>query len=262
MNSGISTVSSLRTIPGRNATPASEAGRSPSVAASSPAVVAGTGAGNGGSWSPVGKEQQQVVAVDHQQQLDVLEQRRKSMGGARNYFMMGGGQRQSRRVSRVVSGIGGELVRGGSLNGGASGGVVSPFKKRRPVSTHQQQRSSMLRISTVELAGEGREGKENKDNNGGNGGFKMVAGEFTFEMGSFGKGGGSAEGLGLREGSSGDVNQLLVTQQQQQTQPLLLPYKLTVSRGTSRNGSPIRQGGASSRGSMKSIKSLELYDRQ
>ena len=90
MNSGISTVSSLRSIPDRNATPASEAGRSPSVVASSPAVVAGSGAGNGGSGSPVGKEQQRVVAVDHQQQLDVLEQRRKSMIGARNYFTMGG----------------------------------------------------------------------------------------------------------------------------------------------------------------------------
>ena len=110
----------------------------------------------------------------------------------------------------------------------------------------------MLRVSAVEVAGE--EGKEND----GSGGFKMVAGEFTFEVGDYGscKGGG---GLGLREGSAGSVNMLAM---QPPPLSLSLPWKLAAAGSASRSGSPVRHGECPSRGSLKSLESLGLYDRQ
>jgi hypothetical protein len=108
--------------------------------------------------------------------------------------------------------------------------------------------------SASEVAVGGDEGKENK---AGDGRFKVEAGEFTFEVSNpnvSGKG-----PLGLREGSSGSVNALVMPQND--SQRLSLAWK-PAEGAVSRNGSPVRLGGVSSRASMRSVDSLGLYDPQ
>ncbi|KAH6636994.1 hypothetical protein F5144DRAFT_646743 [Chaetomium tenue] len=145
--------------------------------------------------------------------------RRKSIG-ARNYHILGGGNGvSSRRGSRV------------------------------------RRSSAVLRLSQSEFAAAGEEGKENST---GMGGFKVAAGEFTFEVSNpnvSGKG-----GLGLREGSSGSVN-ALVMPQHKDSQRLSLAWR-PAEGGASRNGSPVRFNGSPSRQSIRSVESLGLYDRQ
>ncbi|KAK4137491.1 hypothetical protein BT67DRAFT_111660 [Trichocladium antarcticum] len=243
MNSGISTASSLRSIPDRNATP-SDGRASPAAAAAAAAAAV-------------------VVVVDSPVTKAAPRGDRKSMMGARNYFTMGsGGGGQSRRGSRVVSGVVGAgvikvvegrgVVRGGSAGGGRGAGLSPCKRQRRPGSV----RSGLLRMEAVEAGG----GDEGKENEGPGGGFKMVAGEVTFVAGGCGTGSG---GLGLREGSAGSLNMLVVPPQQPRplSLSLSLPWK-TATRRVSRNVSPVRPGECPSRGSLKSVESGSLYDGQ
>jgi hypothetical protein len=101
--------------------------------------------------------------------------------------------------------------------------------------------------------GGGEEGKENK---AGDGRFKVAAGEFTFEVSNPNVSGKGA--LGLREGSSGSVNALVMPQNSQRLSLAWKPAEGAVSR----NGSPVRFGGVSSRASMRSVGNLGLYDGQ
>jgi hypothetical protein len=114
----------------------------------------------------------------------------------------------------------------------------------------RRRASSVLRLSRSGFAvGEG-EGKENT--NGGEGRFKMAAGEFTFEV-SNPNVSGDKNGLGLREGSSGSINALVIPLQKD-GQRLSLAWK-PAEGGASRNGTP-------SRGNLSRVDSPGLYDRQ
>jgi len=174
-------------------------------------------------------------------------------------------------VSRVVSGVGivtspsggvdGGLGSSGSGGGEGGAGSGSPQKKRWAGSMHHQRTSSaMLRLSRSEFAVGGEEGKENTAGDVGAGaGFKVGAAEFTFEVSNPNNGSGKG-GLGLREGSSGSVN-AVVMPQQKDSQRLSLAWK-PAEGVASRNGSPVRLAGVASRASMRSVDSLGLYDRQ
>ncbi|KAK3308782.1 uncharacterized protein B0T15DRAFT_392346 [Chaetomium strumarium] len=235
MNSGISTASSLASITDRNPSRSPSPPPSPSPkrmtllhqavpAASSPAKVGGGGTSASASAAS--------TPARHSQS------HRKSIG-ARNYFAMGESS-SSPRLSR--NGI----VRS-SRAGGGSASASPTRKRRRPTSAARD------------------EGKENTNRGGF---FKLAGGEFTFEVSSptattaattaivssaqdgLGKG-----ALGLREGSAANVNNVAVVQQQQ-GQRLSLAWKPAVGEGPGSNpGSP-------SRGSLKSVDSLGLYDRQ
>ncbi|KAK4043459.1 hypothetical protein C8A01DRAFT_12981 [Parachaetomium inaequale] len=163
------------------------------------------------------------------------DEHRKSIG-ARNYFILGNGNgavggQQSRRGSRVVS----------------CGSVGSGIRRS----------SAVLRLSRSEFAvAAGEEGKENGAGSG-EGRFKVAAGEFTFEVSNPNVSGKGA--LGLREGSSGSVNALVMPQQGDRR--LSLAWK-PAEGGASRNGSPVRYNVSPSRQSLRSVDSLGLYDRQ
>ena len=111
----------------------------------------------------------------------------------------------------------------------------------------------MSGVARPEFAGGGEEGKENNA-----GGFKIGAGEFTFEVSNPNTGSGKG-GLGLREGSSGSVNALVMPQKD--SQRLSLAWK-PAEGGVSRTGSPVRFGGSPSRATIRSVDSPGLYDRQ
>jgi hypothetical protein len=268
MNSGISAASSLASITGRNPSRSPSPPPPPSpkrmalsaAASSSPAKVGG------------GSAESTPARTPHSQ-----SHHRKSIG-ARNYLAVG---ESSPRLSR--NGI----VR----RGGGGGGGSPTRKRRRPTSAaaagttssaiimlQQRLLSSSLGGSAGEEegkentnGGKGTDGDDNGDGNkdkagDGDGGglFKLAAGEFTFEVSSptttttssntqdgLGKGGA----LGLREGSAANVNNV-GQQQQQGGQRLSLAWKPAVGEGPGSNpGSP-------SRGSLKSVDSLGLYDRQ
>lgn len=249
MNSGVSTASSLRSVADRGG------GVTPSPSPSPDRV------GGGMAIQSVGVNGGIRVGDGSPAAAAERGSNRKSIG-ARNYFIMGGGGQQSRRVSRVVSGVG--VVKspsGGGGGTGGGGGSGSPQKKRQAGSMHHQRRSSaMLRMSRSEFTVGGEEGKENTAGGGGTDGeFKVGAAEFTFEV-SNPNHGAEKGGLGLREGSSGSVNALVISQQKD-SQRLSLAWK-PAEGGASRNGSPVRLGGAASRASMRSVDNLSLYDRQ
>ena len=233
MNSGVSTASSLRSVADRG-----------SIA-------------SGGGVSPSPDKAGSVVAAGRESPAERAQ--RKSIG-ARNYFVMGGGA-QARRVSRVGSGVHGGAVKsptGGGVGGvsgdGNGSGTGSPHKRRRPGSMHPQRRSSaMSGVACPDFTGGGEEGKENNA-----GGFKIGAGEFTFEVSNPNAGSGKG-GLGLQEGSSGSVNALVMPQKD--SQRLSLAWK-PAEGGVSRTGSPVRFGGSPSRATIRSVDSPGLYDRQ
>ncbi|KAG7288900.1 hypothetical protein NEMBOFW57_005260 [Staphylotrichum longicolle] len=250
MNSGVSTASSLRSVADRGGGVTPSPSPSPDrvgggVAIQSVGVNGGVRVGDGSPAAAAAAER---------------GSNRKSIG-ARNYFIMGGGGQQSRRVSRVVSGVGVVKSPSGGGGTGGGGGSGSPQKKRQAVSMHHQRRSSaMLRMSRSEFTVGGEEGKENTAGGGGTDvGFKVGAAEFTFEV-SNPNHGAEKGGLGLREGSSGSVNAVVISQQKD-SQRLSLAWK-PAEGGASRNGSPVRLGGVASRASMRSVDNLSLYDRQ
>ena len=277
MNSGLSTVSSLASIADRDMSPSPtfspsfSLGHSPSSSAdrvSGVVAVRGTGSvsgsvvgsvvgspergGGGGSGAGAGESPSRS--------------RRKSIG-VRNYYVLGGGGNggASRRRSRVGSCVGGIVKSpsdgsGGGVSVGGSGVGGRPSKRRRPGSVHQHQRRSgaVLRLSRSEFATAGA-GKEGKENSAGMGGFKVAAGEFTFEVSNPNNVSGKG-GLGLRESSSGSVNALVMAQHKD-SQRLSLAWR-PAEGGASRNGSPVRFNGSPSRQSMRSVESLGLYDRQ
>jgi hypothetical protein len=115
----------------------------------------------------------------------------------------------------------------------------------------------VLRLSRSDFAAGEGEGKENT--NGREGGFKMAAGEFTFEVSNPNVSEGR-DGLGLREGSSGSVN-ALVMPLQKDGQRLSLAWK-SAEGGVSRNASPVRLVGTPSKGNLSRVDSPGLYDRQ
>ncbi|KAK3904289.1 hypothetical protein C8A05DRAFT_42598 [Staphylotrichum tortipilum] len=142
-----------------------------------------------------------------------------------------------------------ETVEEGSGSGGGS-----PHKRRLQGSVHRQQRASAALLRTS-----GEEGKENHDS-----GFKVVAGEFTFEVSNPHVSGSGKGGVRLRESSSGSLN-TIVPSPVKDAQRLSLAWKPTEGNGggLSRTGSPVRAGGASpSRMSLRSMDSLGMYDRQ
>ncbi|EAQ90552.1 predicted protein [Chaetomium globosum CBS 148.51] len=224
MNSGLSTVSSLLSIADRDLSPSPSPSPSPDrvsgMAVSGVVGEDGGGAaGDGGSPERFGG----FGGFGGGGGGESPRSRRKSIG-TRNYYILGGGNGvSSRRGSRVVS------------CGGGGG----------------RRSSAVLRLSQSEFAAVGEEGKENST---GMGGFKVAAGEFTFEVSNpnvSGKG-----GLGLREGSSGSVN-ALVMPQQKDSQRLSLAWR-PAEGGASRNGSPARFNGSPSRQSMRSVEMFGL----
>ncbi|SPQ21807.1 14c86993-a797-4164-a6a5-7306329da901 [Thermothielavioides terrestris] len=204
MNSGISTASSLQSIPDRDPSPSPSPSPKPdrpvvpaiapgAVAAGSSSAGAGGGDGNG-----AGVGQKSIVDREQAGAGGDGQAHRKSIG-ARNYFTMGaGGQRQSRR--------------GGKENN--AGGATA------------------------------------------DGGFKVAAGEFTFEMSNPSV--AEKGGLGLREGSAANVKAALQQHQQHpqqsQGQMLSLAWKPVPSE--------LRGSQSPARASMRSVDSLGLYDRQ
>ncbi|KAK4251020.1 hypothetical protein C7999DRAFT_11127 [Corynascus novoguineensis] len=198
-------------------------------------------------------------------------------GGNENGDGKGMGQ-QSKRGSRAVrcgSGGGGGIVKSfvgysGRWTGGSHGFAskrrrtgsmhqpLSSFQHRPP---HQRRPSSILsrhesraKFAIAVDMGEGKEGS-GRDGEG----FKVAAGDFTFEV-TTPKVPMKGE-LGLKEGSSGKVSALVMPQHRDIQRRLSLAWQPTEGGATSA-GLPERLSESPSSQSMRSVDSLGLYDRQ
>ncbi|KAL2019651.1 hypothetical protein VTK56DRAFT_9466 [Thermocarpiscus australiensis] len=277
INSGTSTVHSLRSIPDRSSTPTPnptptrtpDAGRRASIAVGVTAAAPSAAAGGASGSSSAGNSSNNNVNKPRDGVAEQLrqQQHRKSVG-ARNYLSLGSsgnGGRQARLASRAAGrvtrspaggGGGGSRSRGSGSRNASSVAVAgsSPYKRRRPGSTYEAGKV-VRRVSFADV-GEEEEGKENN----GEGGLKIPAGEFTFGVGGSVLDGKSGTAWGLREGSGG--NALMVQQLDQQPQALSLAWKAVNKGNGSGTGSPVRSSDSPSGGSAKSVDSLGLYDRQ
>ncbi|GAB1314203.1 hypothetical protein MFIFM68171_04413 [Madurella fahalii] len=285
MNSGISNVSSLHSMSDRNPTPA------PSTAnATTTTTTTATGGGGvaamperGGAMGrgnespgigPAGVRGGGDGGGNDSIATSPGAKRKSITVGTRNYFILGGGGSpgaQRKKCSKRVS-----WVAGGGGGGGSTGSAESPSKRRRPGGMmhphphphphpyrhHRRTASTVLRMPSSGVFGiaarEETEGKENDNINDGNwvDGFKMARGEFTFEVDDNNN---NRSRLGLRDGSGGNIQ---APQQQQQLQRMAIAWKTVDWNGSDTAGLQERCGDSPSKGSLKSVESLGLYDRQ
>ncbi|KAK4127766.1 hypothetical protein N657DRAFT_678325 [Parathielavia appendiculata] len=131
---------------------------------------------------------------------------------------------------------------------------ISRSSSLRSITDRAAFSASSVFMSAAEIAAAGEEGKEKQ------GGRWQVSGlavdEFTFEVSNPNVSGKGA--LGLREGSSGTVNALVMPQNLQRLSLAWKPGEGAVSK----IGSPARFNGTSARESMRSLENLRLYDPQ
>ncbi|KXX78920.1 hypothetical protein MMYC01_205119 [Madurella mycetomatis] len=281
MNSVISTVSSLHSMSDRNPTPVPSATSTITAAT----TITTTGGGGSGVGSAAGLERSEAAGVRNESPgigpagmrgtggdndgggivTSPRAERRSITVGTRNYFILDGGAgagtvgsgRQQRRCSKRVSWVSGGENGGGCGGESASkrrrpGGMVHPHQ--HPYRHHRRTTSTVLRMPSPAVFGfeAGDEGKGKENNRNALDMFKMAGGEFTFEVD-----GRNRNGLGLREGSGGNVQA-----QQQPQQRMVTAWKTVDWSGSGKARFQERCGDSPSRGSLKSVDSLGLYDRQ